>query len=171
MTRNYIFLFLFILLISSSLLIGIAGPQGMVVNRSIEKHLETRQHELDVQRIKLENLNHRMDEIWTTGSLLDNARAIGYVQPGQTVYFFFDEDGNPLPDHQEDSFTVELGAVAEKTGQDPTKGLSYFLIFLISIIFSLVLVILMHRFFDGRRETVVLKFNDESFRSQSNPER
>lgn len=171
MTRNYIFLFLFILLISSSLLIGIAGPQGMVVNRSIEKHLETRQQELDVQRIKLENLNNRMDDIWTIGSLLDNARAIGYVQPGQTVYFFFDEEGNPLPDYQEDTFSVELGSVTEETVQDLAHGLSFSLIFLISITFSLVLVILVHRFFDSRRETVVLKFNDESLRIPNNPER
>lgn len=140
MTRNYIVLFLLILLITSSLFIGMAGPHGVIVNRALEKQLDEEQHRLDVQMLKLENLKRRMADVWTEESLLDSARSIGYVQSGESVYFFFNEDGKPLDAHQGNSFTVDIASIINRSEQDTVKGISLVASLGVSVAVSFILV-------------------------------
>lgn len=162
MTRNYIFLFLFILLVASSLLIGIFGPHGLVVNRALENNIDVQQHRLDGQLLKLQNLKNRMADVWTEQSLLDSARSIGYVQPGESVYFFFDGQGNPIPTRQTDSFSVDIASITDNPDSETVKGLSFLLIILISIVFSTTIVTVVAFLRNRNRSLVILKFDEES---------
>lgn len=90
-------MFLFLLFIFTAVIYGIAGPYGLLVNQEITRIMEQEEHELSVKRVSLNNVQHRLDSSWTHEALLDNARMMGYVQPGEIIYFFYDKEGNPHP--------------------------------------------------------------------------
>lgn len=93
MTRNYVVLFTFILIITTSLLVSLTGPKGFLVNRRMQVHVENGERLLEQRQLEQKDLEQRLNDIWSKDSLLDAARTLGYVRPGDTVRYFFDADG------------------------------------------------------------------------------
>lgn len=153
MTRNYIVLFLFLLVVTTSLLVGITGPKGMVVNRELARVVQNEQHRLDVQSLKFSDLRRRLDSIWSEASLLDAARSMGYVQSDESVYFFFDEQGKPLYG-QETTIPFVESAESDAVQRQGWNGLSCIWQVIISacVSLSIVLSIMLRR----RRRTRTL---------------
>ena len=162
MTRNYIGLFLFILLITSALLIGVAGPRGLIVNNALQKQLATEQHQLDVQLLQLENLRKRVENVWSTDTLLDSARSIGYVQEGETVYYFFDEQGNALVDQNSVESIAQDANVIEVPKEFSVKGLSTTVNIIIASMFSLILVLFIAIKKKNKQQIIKFKTNESS---------
>lgn len=93
MTRNYVALFISIIVVLTALFEGFWGIHGMVVNSRLENMVEMKQQLLDVQELELYNLEQRLAHVWDDDELMDRARMMGYVQTGETPYYFIDSDG------------------------------------------------------------------------------
>lgn len=115
MTRNYIFLFLCTTIITISLLEGFFGGQGVIANRTFAKEIVVQQERLDRATLELQNLEYRLSHIWDTDSLLDNARTMGYARKGEVVYYFIDDQGQPVEKSYEPNNATPVG---NSTGTD-----------------------------------------------------
>jgi len=60
----------------------------MVVNTRLADFVERKQQLLDVQELELYNLEQRLEHVWDEDELLDRAKMMGYVQTGETPYYF-----------------------------------------------------------------------------------
>lgn len=94
MTRNYVALFISTILVFSALAEGMFGTKGFIVNSHLRQTVESRQREHDELVLRLRDLEHRLQTVWDENELLDDARILGYVQRGESVYFFEDDEGN-----------------------------------------------------------------------------
>ncbi len=90
-------MFLCATLILISLVEGIFGQRGFIVNNTIEQEIAVHQTMLDVATVELDNLEYRLDHMWDTDSLLDSARTMGYARKGEVVYYFIDDHGQQVP--------------------------------------------------------------------------
>ena len=158
-------MFLFILVLFTAVLYGVVGPKGMVVNRALARHVEQEQHWLDIQRLLLENLQHQFDQVHTKESILDAARAMGYVQRGERVYLFFDAEGKAIS-FESESNRFPLSASREsQIVSAMTQGVSFFLCLVISLLFSVLMIgsIALVRRRRRPHEPVILSFNGEVY--------
>ncbi len=160
-------LFLFILVLFTAVLFGVVGPKGALVNRELARQVEQEQHRLDIQRLLLENLQQRLEQVHTRESILDAARAMGYVQRQERVYLFFDSQGKPVFPESE-SMGSPLSALpdTQKTPA-PAQGLSFFLCLLISLLLSLLITgsiaVIRRKRSRGSHGPVILSFNGEVY--------
>lgn len=134
MTRKYIFLFIAALITSFSLLYGIFGNKGVVVNRALERQLSVEKELLKVQETQLGTLERLYEEVWERDSLLEKGKRSGYAQRGEVVYYFFNSQGESVVERVENEGEMVVNAPLKA----PFKGLSTPLIALIS--FALVTV-------------------------------
>lgn len=147
MTRKYIFLFITALIISFSLLYGIFGIKGVVVNRALERQLTVGKELLKVQETQVEALERLYEGVWERESLLEKSKRSGYAQKGEVVYYFFDSQGEAIIERFERGEEV----VASPPPKSHFKGLSTPLLALIS--FGLVSVVtLLIRVISSRRK-------------------
>lgn len=94
MTRNYVALFFSIIIVLTALLEGFLGIHGVVVNIQLANIVERKQQLLDVQELELYNLEQRLEHVWDEDELLDRAKMMGYIQAGETPYYFLEEEDN-----------------------------------------------------------------------------
>ena len=76
------------ILIVFSLLEGIVGTKGLVVNRELDKILLHQTENLDRKRLIVEALKNEYDATLLEESLLDHAIKIGKARSGDEIYFF-----------------------------------------------------------------------------------
>lgn len=133
MTRKYIPLFIVILLICTTLGVSILGEKGFLVQKELKQTIAVKQKIEEEKLLHLANLTEELEKVWEKEHLLDEARNLGYVQKGESVFYFDDE--------------LETGTAPES--DTPTllreplfKGLSFFTIFLYSTLISVVIIIL-----------------------------
>lgn len=96
MARNYVALFICTTAVFTALVAGVWGPRGFAVNAQLASQVADVQLAYDLERLETQNLRDRLESVWDTDELLDDARVMGYVERGQTVYFFLGEDGKLL---------------------------------------------------------------------------
>lgn len=94
MTRNYVALFISIIIVLTALFEGFLGIHGMVVNTRLANLVERKQQLLDEQELELYNLEQRLEHVWDEDELLDRAKMMGYVQNGETPYYFIHAEEN-----------------------------------------------------------------------------
>jgi hypothetical protein len=140
MTRNYVALFISIIIVLTALFEGFLGIHGMVVNTRLANLVEKKQQLLDVQKLELYNLEQRLEHVWDEDELLDRAKMMGYIQNGETPYYFI---------HAEENTSFGEGSVASWQGgrsfADPVathtfRGISLWLNLVLASIVSCVLV-------------------------------
>ena len=112
MTRNYVALFISMAIILSALLEGAVGEKGMLVNAALGESVLASAKRHDRSELELHNLQTRFERVWEVGELLDEARIMGYVQSGETVYYFMDDSKHmmrelPSQDGQADAVDHE----------------------------------------------------------------
>lgn len=96
MTRNYVALFISIIVVLTALFEGFLGIHGMVVNTRLADLVERKQQLLDAQELELYNLEQRLEHVWDKDELLDRAKMMGYVQTGETPYYFIHNEEDTL---------------------------------------------------------------------------
>ena len=142
MTRNYVALFISTVAVLTALFEGVLGIQGFVVNSILEDKVAHTQQIHDLEKLELNNLETRLQSVWDMDELLDEARVMGYVELGETVYFFSDGEGRILSSEED---TVESPEVLPEEGSSGKvrefKGLSLKINFFISLIISMVLTV------------------------------
>ena len=79
-------MFIVALITSFSLLYGIFGNKGVVVNRALERQLSVEKELLKVQETQLGTLERLYEEVWERDSLLEKGKRSGYAQRGEVVY-------------------------------------------------------------------------------------
>ena len=131
MTRKYILFFIVALITTFSLLLGIFGTQGVLVNRALERQLLKEKELLKVKEGELRSLEHLYEEVWEPDSLLELSKRRGYAQRGEVVYYFFDSGGNQIVEHLDPALKEQETPPQTKVFQ----GLSTLLIGLIALAF------------------------------------
>ncbi len=96
MTRKYVLFFIVALITTFSLLLGVFGTKGVLVNRALERQLLEEKELLKVKEGELRSLEHLYEGVWERDSLLEMSKRGGYAQRGEVVYYFFDSAGEPV---------------------------------------------------------------------------
>lgn len=129
MTRKYILFFIVALITTFSLLLGVFGTKGVLVNRALERQLAAERELLKAKEGEIGSLERLYEGVWERDSLLEKSKRSGYAQRGEVVYYFFDDNGEPIVEY--------LEAPVEKERVSPPskvfKGLSTLLIGLIAL--------------------------------------
>ncbi len=130
MTRKYILFFIVALITTFSLLLGVFGTKGILVNRALERQLIAERELLKAKEGEMGNLERLYEGVWERDSLLEKSKRGGYAQRGEVVYYFFDDNGEPI---------VELldPPVEKESASPPSKifrGLSTLLIGVIALV-------------------------------------
>src|SRR5690554_2221229 len=167
MTRNYLVLFLFLLVLCTAVIFGLAGPKGLLTNRSLEQYVEQKRYVLDVQRLQLETLQHRYDNVHSRESVLDAARKMGYVQRGERVYLFFDSQGAPVyPNGETQQQPISTPSDPGSTFHSE-RGISFSLSLLLALLLSMSITgsiaLIRYKRKRSREEPVILSFNGEVY--------
>lgn len=97
MTRNYVALFISTVVVLVSLFEGVFGYQGVWVNTHLARELEMERQSHEMRMLEMHNLESRLSSVWDRQDLLDDARVMGYVERGETVYYFLDDAGKLHP--------------------------------------------------------------------------
>ncbi len=147
MTRKIGVLFVVISIIILTLLEGLLGYNGYFVNRGLLKSIAERKYVRDEIALEVEYLQKRLDTVWEIDELRDSALRLGYVVPGETVYYFSDNTGSMQKNSPRDSFAN----VDELSGYDRFTGISLGVLFVFSMIISAILCIV-RGFFIYRKE-------------------
>ncbi len=130
MTRKYILFFIVALITTFSLLLGVFGTKGVLVNRALERQLIAERELLKAKEGEIGSLERLYEGVWERDSLLEKSKRGGYAQRGEVDYYFFDDNGEPI---------VELldPPVEKESASPPSKifrGLSTLLIGVIALV-------------------------------------
>lgn len=147
MTRKYILFFIVALITTFSLLLGVFGTKGVLVNRALERQLLKEKELLKVKEGELRSLEHLYEGVWERDSLLEMSKRGGYAQRGEVVYYFFDSVGNQIGEQLDSPLKEQETPPQAKVFQ----GLSTLLLGLIALAFVSVGTLLI-KLFTSRRK-------------------
>ncbi len=147
MTRKYILFFIVALITTFSLLLGVFGTKGILVNRALERQLLREKELLKVKEGELRGLEHLYEEVWERDSLLEMSKRGGYAQRGEVVYYFFDSSGKQIVEELDSPIEI----VENRSEPKNFQGLSTLLIALIAFAWVTVGTLLI-KLFTSRRK-------------------
>lgn len=145
MTRKYALIFVVIIIFILIILEGFFGTHGYFVNQELSRSLAARRFLHDEMALEVESLQKRLDAVWDEDELRDNALKLGYSVAGDTI-FHFSELRHP---EQADASLLKRGDAV--SSEPHFKGISFWVLFMISGAIASILSIVATKLFTKHR--------------------